>query len=444
MRYTLGMDEPAEIIAAAKEVLRISDRGDYTIPAADLYPHQWLWDSCFIAIGIRHYDVERAQKEITSLLRGQWHNGMLPHIIFVSGREHYRDRELYRAELNPNAPDKVSTSGLTQPPMVAEAIVKIGEKLDRAERRSWYKDVYPALLKHHLWLYNERDPHDEGLTLQIHPWETGLDNTPPWIRSLREHKFPLWIKIASSNFLKPLVNLIRRDTRFVRSNERLTNFETLVLYSEQMRIRRKAYDIDKILDDSLFAIEDLTFNSILIRANHNLKKIAKTIDKKLPEKLLASMHKTEAALETLWDEATSQYYSRNFVTHNLIIEPSIAALMPLYAGCITRERAKEIVKLLRDKKSFGAKFPVPSVPLNSDWFDPYRYWQGPVWINTNWLIIKGLERYGFEEEAEHIKLQTLQMIKKSGFYEYFSPLDGSPAGSKTLSWSAALMIDLLS
>ncbi len=438
------MEEPADIIAGAREVLRASDKGDYTIPAAGLYPHQWLWDSCFISIGIRHYDVERAQKEIKSLLRGQWLNGMLPHIIFLPGREHYRDRELFRADLNPNSPNNVATSGLTQPPMVAEAVVKIGEKLSLVEKHSWFKSTYPHIVRYHEWLYAERDPHDEGLTLQVHPWETGLDNTPPWMRALKDHKFPLWIRILSSKLLEPAVHLVRRDTRFVRSSERLTNFETLVLFSVQRRLKRKAYDIDKILDHSIFAIEDINFNCILIRANHQLKQIAKAIDAKLPEKLLESMRKSEAALESLWDEQTKQYYSRNFVTHNLIIEPSIGALMPLYAGCISKERAAELIEMLHQSKVFGPKFPVPSVPLNSSWFDPHRYWQGPVWINTNWLIIEGLKRYGFEKEAEHIKMQMIQMIKKSGFREYFSPIDGSPAGSRTLSWSAALMIDLLS
>ena len=438
------MEDTAEIIAAAKEVLRISDQGEYTIPAAGLYPHQWLWDSCFISIGIRHYDIERAQKEIRSLLRGQWHNGMLPHMIFVAGKEHYHDRELWRSWLNPNAPDNLPTSGITQPPMLAEAVVKIGQKLSTPERRSWYKEIYPYLVKYHEWLYRERDPHDEGLTLQIHPWETGLDNTPPWMRAFHEHKLPVWVDILSSNIFKPLVRIIRRDLHFIRSQERTTVYETLALYAVLRRLRRKNYDVKRILAHSLFAIEDLTYNSILIRANHHLKEIANTIDKRLPDKLLESMKKSEAALETLWDAQTKQYYSRNFVTKDLIVEPSIAALMPLYAGYISKERAKELVELLNNKKEFAAKFPIPTVPLSSGWFDPFRYWQGPTWINTNWLIIDGLKRYGFEEEAEHIKLQMLQMIKKGGFHEYFSPIDGSPAGSQTLSWSAALMIDLLS
>lgn len=80
-------EKPLTIIEAARQVLEHNDRGEYTVPGARLYPHQWLWDSCFIAIGMRHYDVERAKTEIYSLLKGQWANGMLPNIIFnESGR----------------------------------------------------------------------------------------------------------------------------------------------------------------------------------------------------------------------------------------------------------------------------------------------------------------------------------------------------------------------
>src|SRR3954464_1620448 len=99
-----------ELLAEAKKVLKHNDRGGWTVPAGDLYPHQWLWDSCFIAIGLRHLDVERAQTEIRNLFRGQWDNGMLPHIIFNNLPEYKRDRSNERGNLNPFAPNNVSTS----------------------------------------------------------------------------------------------------------------------------------------------------------------------------------------------------------------------------------------------------------------------------------------------------------------------------------------------
>jgi hypothetical protein len=434
---------PQDILEEARAVLKANDQGSYTLPAPGLYPHQWLWDSCFVAIGLRHLDIDRAKMEILSILRGQWHNGMLPHMVLLGQRRYRRDRDIWRSWSNALSPDDVATSGITQPPVLAEAIVQIGKRMKTAERRSWYRQVYPALLKYHQWMYEDRDPHNEGLALLIHPWESGLDNSPPWMSELHEHDMAFWIKAVRKLHAGWLVNAFRRDTKLVPAEERLDPIDALALYSSQRRLRRKRYDIDKVLSHSVFAIEDLTFNCILIRANQHLKDIADFLKEKLPEELVQSMDRTESALEQLWDPYSGQYYSRNFVTHNLIKEPTLATLMPLYAGTITKDRAQQLVRLLENQHVFGANLPVPSVPLNSNWFRPHTYWQGPSWVNTNWLIIDGLERMGFADHAAALRETTIDMVAQAGCYEYFSPIDGSPAGTPNFSWTAALTIDLI-
>jgi neutral trehalase len=436
-------DEPTTLFDAAKKVLTTNDRGDYTVPGAELYPHQWFWDSCFIAIGQRHYDVDRSKAEIYSLLSGQWANGMLPNIIFNDDARYRPDRNMWRSWLNPNSPDDVTTSGITQPPMLAEAIVRIGEKMPANERRTWYKSVWPALLAYHHWLYNERDPHAEGLVLQIHPWEVGMDNTPPWMAYLHEHQLPFWIRAIVNLRLTGAITLFRRDTKSIPLDERFDNVEVMALFDVQRRLRRKGYDIDKILNHALFTIEDLAFNAIFIRANQHLRAIARTLRVDIGEDLDARMKKTEEAFEGLWDEYSKQYFSRDFITHKLLKQPSVATLLPLYAGCITKERAETLVKMLEQENGFGPAFPVPSVPVDSQWFKPMKYWQGPTWLNINWMIIDGLKRYGFKDYASALQDSTLEMVEKAGFAEYFDPITGEPLGSDGFSWTAALTIDLL-
>lgn len=439
------MSDSKELLERAKQVLLDNDHGHYIAPAKILYPHQWLWDSCFTAIGLRHLDVDRAKMEITSLFLGQWANGMVPHMLFLadSSRRKQRDWGVWNSRLNPNAPDDISTSGITQPPMLAEAIVKIGEQLPLPERRSWYKEVYPGLVRHHEWLYAERDPHHEGLILLIHPWESGLDNTPPWMSELHRHMLPWWVRVLQATKLESVVGRLRTDTRFLSQAERLSNVEAMTLYSIQRRLRRKRYDINEILNHSIFTVEDLAFNSILIRANSHLLTIAKSIRADVPEDLRANMELTRTALEALWEPYSGQYYSRDFVTHHLLKEPSIATLLPLYAGSISKERAAVLVKMLENEKLFGPSFPVPSVPLESPYFDSKRYWQGPTWVNMNWLIIDGLHRYGFHDHAEALTESTLEMVADKGIAEYYDPLTGEPLGADDFSWTAALVIDLL-
>jgi neutral trehalase len=437
------MPDKPDLLKQAKAVLDMNDRGNYTQPAHGLYPHQWLWDSCFVAIGLRHLDVERAKLELLSLLRGQWHNGMLPNIIFRDDPQYRTDRNIWRSWLSPFAPNDVMTTGITQPPVLAEAVVQVGKKLAWPERRSWYRMVYPALLAYHQWLYEERDPHGEGLILLVHPWETGLDNSPPWMAEMHDHLLPLWIRLIEKTKLDRVINLFRRDTRSIPLDQRFSTVEALALFDIQRRLRRKAYNIDKILDHSLFTIEDLVFNSIFIRANTHLRDIAVSLREELPEELEQSMAKTEKALEALWDPYSSQYYSRDFITHRLLKVPSIATLLPLYAGTIDKQRAEQLVRLLENEHAFGPAYPVPSVPLNSFWFRPKLYWQGPAWVNMNWLIIDGLNRYGFKDYAATLRESTLEMVGKAGCYEYFDPLTGEGAGAANFSWTAALAIDLL-
>jgi neutral trehalase len=436
------MDEE-QLVQTCKDVLAANDRKNHTVPAPGLYPHQWLWDSCFIAIGLRHYDLRRAQIELLSLTRGQWHNGMLPNIILNNGLGGRQSASFWSSNVSIYSPDRVQTSGITQPPVLAEAVVRIGEQLPKAERIHWYQRMYPTLLKYHLWLIQDRDPNGTGLVFQVHPWETGLDDTPPWLHEIHRHRMPLWIKTIKTLKIDSVISQFRFDRRFALPGQRMKTIDILSLYSLQRFLRHNNYDTKKIAKKTQLLIQDITFNSIFIRANQHILSIAKVIDQDVPKELTDRIRKGEVALEELFDPYTSQYYSRNAINGHLIKVASIGTLMPLYAGAISQERAKQLVNHLHNTKMFKAEYPVPTMPLSSSLYKEYMYWEGPTWVNTNWMIIDGLKRYGFHKEADHITKQTIEMAKKSGCYEYFSAKNASPAGVKNFSWTAALVIDLL-
>jgi hypothetical protein len=70
------------LAARAQEVLGQNDMGGWTRAASDLYPHQWSWDSGFIAMGLAHLDTGRAARELLTLFQHQWKPGKVPHIVF--------------------------------------------------------------------------------------------------------------------------------------------------------------------------------------------------------------------------------------------------------------------------------------------------------------------------------------------------------------------------
>jgi hypothetical protein len=436
-------EEYKQLVEQAQSILRENQRGDHTVPAGKMYPHQWLWDSCFIAIGLRHFDVERAQKELTSLVKGQWSNGMLPNMIINDNDYYATDKRIWQSWINPFAPIDVSTSGITQPPMLAEAVYLVGQKLTPKDRKKWYRKMYPALLRYHQWLYSDRDPHRQGLTIQLHPWETGLDNIAPWAHTLHSGNIPLWIRLISALNADRLVSRFRRDTHFVPIKERLTTIDGLAYFSAQRKLRVNGYNTERIILNSNLIIEDVAFNAILLKANQRLLEIAKYIKKQIPKNLEQANQKAITAFEELWDKHAEEYYPREFITHELVKIPSIESHLALYSGALTDKRVKTLVKNLRSENYFYNNYPVSTAPKDSTWFKRKRYWQGPTWINTNWLIIQGLKQAGKLAEAERLIQKTIELVQNNGFYEYYDPETGNGAGIKDFSWTAALIIDLV-
>lgn len=124
-----GLPEDVEALAReAAKVLRLNDMGGWTKAAPELHPHQWSWDSSFIAIGLAQLDVRRAAQGLETLFAHQWRTGKVPHIIFnqdappesyFPGPEHWAC-----AAASPAPP---YTSCLSQPPVHAIAALRIWE-----------------------------------------------------------------------------------------------------------------------------------------------------------------------------------------------------------------------------------------------------------------------------------------------------------------------------
>ena len=444
----MGMTDQ-ELFEAAKEVLMSNSRGKWTPPTSiALYPHQWLWDSFFIAIGQRHYDIERAKDEVRSAFRAQWANGLVPHVIFSEESDYHAGPELWKSsQSSPDAPRDVETTGVTQPPVAAEATVQIGKLLEPKERAAWYREMYPKILAWHQMLYRERDPREDGMVRLFLSWESGMDNSPPLMEMLHKYAMSRRVQLLKVSGLDKWAEWQRRDTRDVPASERISTLDLHAIYDLIKTMRRHHYDYRKLIPDYNFQVIDLAFNCILMRANEHLAAIAAEIGEELPSDIQHAMRVAPHSLELLWDERAGYYFSRDGISGRLIKMPGVATFLPLYAAKLPKERVATLVKTLHDPEKFDAAYPIPSAPLDSSYFRPKRYWQGPTWININWMIIEGLRRNGQTKEAERLRRKTIGLVRKNarkhGFHEYYSPLTAQVAGAPQFSWTAALTIDLL-
>jgi glycogen debranching enzyme len=88
-------------------------------------------------------------------------------------------------------------------------------------------------------------------------------------------------------------------------------------------------------------------------------------------------------------------------------------------------------------------FVVPSLSPDDPRFLRTRYWRGPVWPVINWLVYRGLSRYGFQSEAGQVRTALIDLVRDGGFYEHYDPMTGRGHGGEQFAWTAALILDLL-
>jgi len=196
-----------------------------------------------------------------------------------------------------------------------------------------------------------------------------------------------------------------------------------------------------------FAYVDLAFNSILAVAEDDLAWLFSEVGGD-GQRAAAEAARLRAALAERWDETEAAYRERDLHGADGTTQ-TVADLFPVYAGIPDERQARKLfAESLWSPERFGpsedAPWAVTTVSKSSAAYDPRRYWRGPVWININWFLLRGLQRCGLAAEAEELRRLTLRLLETSGFAEYYHPQTGEPLGSEDFSWSAALALDLLS
>jgi len=373
----------------------------YTVPSADHYPYQWLWDSCFHAIILARFDAEAAQNEIKALLSKQFENGMVPHIIYwTPGILH-----LFSWGVE-------GTSTLTQPPMIAYAAWDVHR---HHPDTTFLRAVFPALSAYYRFLLSARDPHKHHLVSIINPDESGEDNSPRFDAPLGASP-----RIQLKDHLAKRKELVEKN--------RVCNF-----------------DAENCMRD-FFWVKDVLFNTVLVE---NLRALAR---------IAAELKHPEYEREFNAEAETVAGAMREFMFEDGVYWPVMGSdleklkvatwghFAPLFAGLYTPEEAEKVVRdHLTNPETFYAPHGIRTTSMQEEAYraDAEDFsWRGSVWMAPHWFIYHGLKRYGFTKEAEDIRNKSIELIKHSGFRECFNPETGEGFGAHGFTWGA-LVLDMM-
>ncbi len=412
------------MIEQARAILRGNDRGGYTVPTHRLYPFQWNWDSAFVAMAWTTFDEARGFTEVDRLLEGQWDDGFIPHIVFhVPSDDYFPGPAVWGVQRTP------PTSGITQPPVLASAVRRMLDHVkDRAAAEARVAAIYPRLLMYHRWWQRARDPGGSGLVTTVHPWETGMDNSPAWDNALA--RVPTTTTTAVQ----------RRDTTHVDASMRPRADEYQRFIHLVDLFRGVDWQPEKMLAVSPFRVADIATNAILLRAERDLLALAGRFGQAGDVAEISDrVERMQTAIEGLWNAQLGTFCSLDLIDRTLIEVPTSAGLLPLYAGAVDPARAAAMAATLQRWAS-RVRCLVPSTAPDDPRFDALRYWRGPVWAVVNWMIAEGAAVSGQPSLAANLRSRTREMIANGGFSEYFDPRDGRGIGGRDFSWTAGIYL----
>jgi glucosylglycerate hydrolase len=429
----------------ATDVLRRNDAGDWTRASPHLYPHQWSWDSAFIAIGWAHLDPGRAMLELERLFDAQWPTGMVPHIVYHAGEDdlpYFPGAERWGCDVAQPAPaPPIHTSGLCQPPVHALALQRIWQLTPQSQAddiRKRIRALYPRMLAWHNYLATGRDPESSGLVTVYHPWE-GTDNSPRWDSALAR------IEVGD------LGSYTRLDTRSVTDpSQRPTDrdYDRYLWLVELLKQCR--FDDAEIHHHYPFQIKDVFFSAVLVAANTALLELASVAEAAETDRqlLVGWIDRGRRALTRRVDPDWQLCLDYDIRVGNPIRLRTFGGFAPLFAQTADElERANQLSRL--DSADFCGdnrlRWPLlPSTSPAEPGFEQRNYWRGPVWPVVNWLLWRSLARLGYHERADQLRRAALdQLATAEEFAEYFEPFTGEPLGSPQQSWTAAVALDWL-
>lgn len=292
-------------------------------------------------------------------------------------------------------------------PVLAQHVAFI---LKYTEDTEWLKAIYPKLDKF-LAYYENNARHESGLYYFFDDFAIGVDNDPATFYRPENSSASIFL----NSFMYAELGAMSHLASIIGDKERAAH------YSKRQK------ELKEAINACCYDEKDGMYYSCDV----NLKKIDSSV---------------------LLHSGAPRHYS------TLIQRLGTwSSFLPLWAGIPTKAQAERMVKEnLLDEKAFWAPYGVRTL---SKYEKMYRIvgtsnpssWQGGVWILSNYLVFKGLIKYGYLKEGEELAKKTVELLKKDfeengAFHEYYDPETGAGVFNKGFSsWNtlAANMIAYL-
>ena len=367
----------------------------FCVPNGDVYPHQWLWDSCFHAVIWTVLDPGKALIEVDNTLARIGPTGFVPHMTY------WTDPNVHIDMWN-----RSGTSSITQPPMWGLALSDIAahgglvadELLGRAGRGL-------------LHLLNDRPRSPSCLVPVLHPWDTGCDDSARWDD---------W---ASSPLTTP--------------------FDPVAWKADKLRLVTSLVHDEHgaPVDNPDFAVGSVGFSALVA---WNCELLASLVAGSatpeatdLTERLRSGGGEVAEAVKSRWDDEQRTWWDEPL--RGGLRRSSGARTLDSMLALLVDPRSDEFDQLV-DPEAFGSPFGPRGVHRAETTYEPNQYWRGPAWPQLTFLLWRAAvaaERRGLigSSIAPALASGLVDGAIRSGLAEYWNPDTGEGRGAVPQTWS---------
>lgn len=144
----------------------------------------------------------------------------------------------------------------------------------------------------------------------------------------------------------------------------------------------------------------------------------------------------------MWSERDGTFLNIDSRTGKFVEIKTWTNFVPLWVGIATSSQANEMIRAhLLSPREFWSPNGIRTIAKTEALYNPGSgYWRGPVWILSNYLMMHGLENYGYKKEAVQLAQETVAVLLRdlratSGMNENYNPETGAPdAAGHFVSW----------
>lgn len=427
----------------------------------------WPWDTWKQAYAMAHFNPEVAKDNIRAMFAYQiqaddkvrpWDAGFIPDLLAYN-----------------TSPERGGDGGNwnernTKPSLAAWAVMEVYKT---TEDKAWLEEMYPKLVAYHDWWLRNRDNNGNGVPEygasrdKAHNTDNGdmlftvergdkkeelagLDKYQEIIKSGNYDHIEIPAQTAASwesgRDDAAAFGFIDKDQldAYVANGGKRSDWE--VKFAQNR-------DKDGTLLGYSLLQESVDQASYMFSDNQYLAQMADILDKDTDAKeFREKADKLATYINTcMFDEGTGFFYDiriedkplANGCAGKPIVERGKGpeGWSPLFNKAATQANADAVVKVMKDTSEFNTYIPLGTAALSSPAFGPDIYWRGRVWVDQFYFGLKGMESYGYRDDAVEMAGAFFDhadgLVGDGPIRENYNPLTGDQQGAPNFSWSSA-------